>query len=152
MAYIFYEETVLGLLGVREEDEAVTHVYFGIQPSGAEEKKTPLIERTFLQLEEYFSGKRQVFDLPLAPKGTAFQKRVWQALMEIPYGQLRTYRQIAENVQNEKACRAVGLANNRNPIPIIIPCHRVVGSNGRLVGYAGGLDIKKKLLNIEAVE
>lgn len=152
MACVFYEETALGLLGIEEENGAVTHIYFGKHPAEAEEKKTSLIEQAFFQLGEYFSGMRRVFDLPLAPKGTEFQKRVWTALIQIPYGQLRTYRQIAECVHNEKACRAVGLANNRNPIPIIIPCHRVVGSNGRLVGYAGGLDIKKKLLNIEEAQ
>lgn len=152
MACVFYEETVLGPLGVQEEQGALTRICFGRHSTDAKERKTPLIEQAFSQLEEYFSGRRRVFELPLAPKGTEFQKRVWNALMEIPYGQLRTYRQIAQSVQNEKACRAVGLANNRNPIPIIIPCHRVVGSNGRLVGYAGGLDIKRKLLNIEAVK
>ena len=87
--------------------------------------------------------------MPLAPKGTSFQQKVWAALREIPYGETRSYKEIAAMVGNEKACRAVGMANNRNPLPIFIPCHRVVGANGKLVGYAGGLDVKTFLLNLE---
>ena len=87
--------------------------------------------------------------MPLAPKGTPFQQKVWAALQEIPYGETRSYKEIAAMVGNEKACRAVGMANNRNPLPIFIPCHRVVGTNGKLVGYAGGLDVKTFLLELE---
>jgi len=101
------------------------------------------------QLEAYFSGKLKSFDLRLAPEGTEFQKSVWRALCKIPYGETRTYKDIAESIGNPKAYRAVGLANNRNPISIIIPCHRVIGSNGKLTGYACGLDIKAFLLNLE---
>jgi len=89
------------------------------------------------------------FDLPLAPRGTPFQLKVWQALTTIPYGETRSYKQIAEQIGNSKACRAVGLANNRNPISIVVPCHRVIGANGKLVGYGGGLDVKKYLLELE---
>ncbi len=101
------------------------------------------------QLEAYFSGKLKSFDLKLAPEGTEFQKSVWRALCKIPYGETRTYKDIAESIGNPKAYRAVGLANNRNPISIIVPCHRVIGSNGKLTGYACGLDIKAFLLNLE---
>ena len=101
------------------------------------------------QLDEYFAGKRRVFDLPLRPHGTAFQRLVWDALLSIPYGETMSYGQIARLVGNPKACRAVGMANNRNPISIIIPCHRVIGSNGALVGYGGGLELKTRLLELE---
>lgn len=101
------------------------------------------------QLEAYFAGKLKSFDLKLVSEGTDFQKAVWKALCEIPYGETRTYKDIAESVGNPKACRAVGLANNRNPIAIIVPCHRVIGSTGKLVGYASGLDVKEFLLKLE---
>ena len=101
------------------------------------------------QLEAYFSGELKSFTLKLAPEGTDFQKSVWKALCEIPYGETRTYKEIAVSVGKPRAYRAVGLANNRNPIAIIIPCHRVIGSNGKLMGYASGLDIKEYLLKLE---
>jgi methylated-DNA-[protein]-cysteine S-methyltransferase len=101
------------------------------------------------QLEAYFSGKLESFDLKLAPEGTEFQKSVWKALCKIPYGETRTYKDIAASVGKPKAYRAVGLANNRNPIAIIVPCHRVIGSNGKLTGYASGLDVKAFLLKLE---
>ena len=115
-------------------------------------KKGPdaVTDLTSKQLEEYFNRKRYKFDVPLAPKGTVFQQSVWSALQEIPCGETRTYKQIAEKINNPKACRAVGLANNRNPIWILIPCHRVVGSDGGLTGYAGGLEMKQKLLELES--
>lgn len=102
-------------------------------------------------LREYFNGALKVFDLPLDVIGTPFQKQVWQALTEIPYGKTVTYKDIAVKINRPKAVRAVGMANNKNKIPIIIPCHRVIGSNGSLVGYGGGLHIKKKLLSLEGV-
>jgi methylated-DNA-[protein]-cysteine S-methyltransferase len=101
------------------------------------------------QLKAYFSGKLESFNLKLAPEGTDFQKSVWKALCEIPFGETRTYKDIAISIGKPKAYRAVGLANNRNPIAIIIPCHRVIGANGKLTGYASGLDIKEFLLNLE---
>lgn len=101
------------------------------------------------QLQEYFTGKRKTFDVQFSLKGTPFQMSVWQQLQSIPYGQTRTYKQIAEAIGSPKACRAVGMAIHNNPIAIIIPCHRVIGSNGKLTGYAGGLDLKQYLLNIE---
>lgn len=110
---------------------------------------TPLLLEAERQLQEYFCGLRKRFDLPLAPRGTEFQKKVWQALMDIPYGETRTYGEIAVAVGSAKACRAVGMANHVNPIPVIIPCHRVVGAGGKLTGYAGGLDRKQTLLALE---
>lgn len=104
------------------------------------------------QLNEYFSGERKSFNLPLAPKGTNFQKQVWQALTEIPCGETKSYGWIAKSIHNEKAVRAVGTANGANPIALIVPCHRVIGSNGKLTGYAGGLALKAKLLMHEGAQ
>lgn len=101
------------------------------------------------QLEEYFAGRRQTFDLPLRPNGTEFQRRVWEQLLQIPYGQTATYGEIAKRIGNPNAARAVGQACNANPIPIFIPCHRVVSSNSRLTGFALGLDVKSALLELE---
>jgi methylated-DNA-[protein]-cysteine S-methyltransferase len=101
------------------------------------------------QLREYFQGKRTAFDLKLHPKGTPFQKAVWKALAAIPYGETRSYGEIAKAVGNPAAVRAVGLANGRNPLPIVVPCHRVIGANGHLVGYGGGLPVKQALLDRE---
>ena len=101
------------------------------------------------QLEEYFAGRRKTFDLPLRPNGTDFQRRVWEELLQIPYGQTATYGEIAKRIGNPNAARAVGQACNANPIPIFIPCHRVVGSNSRLTGFALGLDVKSALLELE---
>lgn len=101
------------------------------------------------QLAEYFAGDRDAFDLSLQPSGTEFQRAVWQALAEIPYGETRSYGQIAQQIGRPKAARAVGMANNRNPIAVIVPCHRVIGANGTMVGYAGGLDRKTWLLDHE---
>lgn len=113
------------------------------------EQETPLLLRAFAQLEEYLAGTRREFDLPLAPAGTPFQRKVWDALLQIPYGQTRSYRQIAEAAESPKGFRAVGMANNRNPIAVFIPCHRVIGADGSMVGYGGGLEIKEHLLRLE---
>ncbi len=99
-----------------------------------------------IQLEQYFSGQREVFDLPIAPKGTPFQQKVWRALIQIKKGETKTYAWVAKKINNDRAVRAVGTANGANPIALIIPCHRVIGSNGKLTGYAGGLGLKAKLL------
>jgi methylated-DNA-[protein]-cysteine S-methyltransferase len=114
-----------------------------------EQTHHPILLETQKQLTEYFAGKRQQFDLPLDFEGTEFQQKVWQALLTIPFGETRSYRDIAEQIGNVKAVRAVGAANGKNPISIIAPCHRVVGANGKLVGFAGGLDNKDILLKIE---
>ena len=122
-----------------------------IDLSTASYKTTPGLLSAKRQLEEYFKGERQSFHLQIDDGGTPFQRSVWEALRNIPYGEVRTYKEIAQHIDNPKAVRAVGMANNRNPISIITPCHRVIGSNGSLVGYAGGLEVKEFLLNLEAV-
>ena len=114
------------------------------------QKETPLLRVAKQQLSEYFAGQRTVFDLPIKTAGTAFQQQVWQALKAIPYGETRSYKEIAAAIGNPKAVRAVGGANNKNPISIVIPCHRVIGSSGQLVGYGGGLDAKVFLLALES--
>jgi methylated-DNA-[protein]-cysteine S-methyltransferase len=131
----------------------VTGLYFGRErpPAGASAEETELLRNAARQLREYLAGKRRIFELPLAPEGTPFQRSVWDGLLAIPYGETRSYGEIARSVGNPRACRAVGMANNRNPIPVFIPCHRVVGSDGSLVGYGGGLDIKERLLRLEGI-
>lgn len=113
------------------------------------ERRSLILKKAELQLEEYLSGKRKDFDLPLDPRGTEFQKRVWEQLTKIPYGQTRSYKDIAKALNQESASRAVGSANGQNPLSIIVPCHRVISSNGSLGGYAGGLGIKEALLSLE---
>lgn len=117
-----------------------------------ENTQHPILLETQKQLNEYFAGQRQVFNLPLDFEGTEFQQKVWQALLTIPFGETRSYKQIAEQIGNVKAVRAVGAANGKNPISIIAPCHRVVGANGKLVGFAGGLENKDILLKIEKLQ
>ncbi len=117
--------------------------------SATETKDNPILSRAQVQLKEYFSGKRFSFDIPLEPKGTEFQKQVWQQLLQIPYGQHISYGEQAKRVGRPKAARAVGGANGKNPIGIIIPCHRVIGVSGHLTGFAGGLNIKTQLLALE---
>ena len=112
-------------------------------------KPDALVEAGFAQLFAYFSGARRTFDLPLAPVGTPFQQKVWRALCDVPYGQAASYREIARAVGNEKACRAVGMANHRNPIAIFIPCHRVIAADGGIGGYGAGIEIKRTLLALE---
>jgi len=136
-----------GPLTLTEEAGALARI--GFEDGGAADR-TPLLERAARQLEEYFAGRRREFDLPLAPAGTPFQREVWRALQRIPYGETRSYGEVAAMVGRPRACRAVGMADNRNPLPIVIPCHRVVGASGELVGYAAGLDIKRKLLALES--
>lgn len=116
---------------------------------GSQNQPCALADVAAEQLKEYFAGVRKTFDLPIKLCGTPFQMRVWQQLQKIPYGQTQTYKQIAEAIGKPKASRAVGMANHNNPIAIIVPCHRVIGSNGLLTGYAGGLDFKQYLLNLE---
>lgn len=153
MKYWEVLETDLMPLTLVCDDEALLCVNFGAaEPDGAVRKRTELIEKVSDQLKEYLTGERKTFDLPLRPEGTEFQKKVWDALTAIPYGETRSYQEIAVQIGNPKACRAVGMANNRNPIPVIIPCHRVIGANKSLVGYGGGLDIKVKLLEMEIPE
>lgn len=152
MNNIFFYETEIGIIGIRENNKSITDIYFSKVDTNDNIKETDLIKECFKQLKEYFEGNRVKFDLPLDARGTEFQKKVWNELLRIPYGETKSYKDIAVAMGNEKACRAIGMANNKNPIPIIIPCHRVIGSNGKLVGYAGGLNVKEKLLNIEKID
>ena len=152
MGNLFYYETPLGTIGIAETSDKITHLFFdtgNFSEKDHEEKETPILAEAARQMREYFNGKRREFDLPLAPAGTEFMRRVWEALQTIPYGETRSYKEIAGVAGNSKACRAVGMANNRNPIAIIIPCHRVIGANGDLIGYGGGLDKKRSLLDLE---
>ena len=151
MKYIWFYKTPIGKIAIGENDGAISCLLFdgASAPSDYQLLETPLIKSAAEQITEYFDGKRKQFDLPLNPRGTAFQKSAWDALQAIPYGETRSYKDIAVQINSPKACRAVGLANNRNPIPIIIPCHRVIGTNGSLTGYAGGLDVKRLLLDLE---
>lgn len=119
------------------------------QPQKALLQTTELLSMATIQLDEYFQGKRTTFSLPFKLTGTPFQLTVWKELQNIPYGQTTSYKEIAQKINKPKACRAVGMANNKNPLPIIIPCHRVIGSNGKLIGYAGGLKLKNYLLELE---
>ena len=148
----FYEETPVGRLCIGEENGSITRVTWKNIPVEAIQEETETIRRCKEQLDEYFKGKRTVFDLPLSPKGTPFQQKVWQALQEIPYGETRTYGEIAATIDKPKAARAVGMANNRNPVAILIPCHRVIGKNGDLTGYASGLKNKIWLLELEKIK
>ena len=148
MIYQYSYETKLGSVTIVEEDGALlaitTHrTYEGIK------QETPLINEAYRQLSEYLLGERKRFDLPLNPHGTVFQQQVWKALCDIPYGETRSYKQIAEAIGNPKAVRAVGMANNRNPLLIVVPCHRVIGANGKLVGYGAGIEKKEFLLKLE---
>jgi methylated-DNA-[protein]-cysteine S-methyltransferase len=148
----------VGALSLRAHDGKLCGVHFGAGPMASEqdERTAPtdadaeVIARSVDQLQEYFAGRRQVFELPLAPLGTPFQLKVWQLLAEIPYGQTRSYGELAKALGDANKSRAVGMANGRNPIPIILPCHRVIGSSGALVGFGGGLAIKRALLLLEA--
>ena len=113
------------------------------------QKDEACFAETLRQLRQYFAGDRRQFDCPMAPQGTPFQERVWQELRKIPYGETASYGAIAQRIGNPKACRAVGMANSKNPIPIIIPCHRIIGKDGSLTGFGGGLAVKKQLLDLE---
>ena len=148
MIYQYSYETKLGSITFVEEDGTLlaisTHRTFT-----ATVMETPFIKEVYHQFTEYLIGERKSFDLPFKLTGTDFQNRVWRALCEIPYGETRSYKQIAEAIGNPKAVRAVGMANNRNPLLVLVPCHRVIGSNRQLVGYAAGLDKKQFLLHLE---
>lgn len=140
----------LGALRLYAEADELVGVYLPDSegPDGAEQRSDVLV-RTAAQLAEYFAGERRVFDLPLGPRGTGFQSKVWRALLRIPYGETCSYGDIARKIGRPAAVRAVGAANGRNPIPIIVPCHRVIGANGSLTGYGGGLPAKRWLLEHE---
>lgn len=143
-------DTPFGRMGLSEESGTIVRLYLPNDGTPRiAEHETPLLAEGKRQLMEFFAGTRKEFDLPLCAEGTEFRKKVWKALLEIPYGTTITYGQLALTVGNPKAVRAVGQANHHNPIPILIPCHRVVGSNGSLTGYGGGMELKQQLLNLE---
>jgi methylated-DNA-[protein]-cysteine S-methyltransferase len=143
--------TPIGKIGLTEDGQAITCVDFISEEFVIDSTvtETKLLSEAYKQLMEYLSGERKDFELPLNPSGTPFQKKVWEVLRSIPYGETLSYKEVAQRAGNPKASRAVGMANNRNPIPVIIPCHRVIGADGKLVGYGGGLPTKVKLLTLE---
>ena len=143
-------ESPIGPLTLRASDAALTRLDFGPPAADTPLRPNAVIDQAAEELRQYFAGQRADFSVPLRPRGTEFQQKVWAALRTIPYGATRTYGQIAAQIGQPTASRAVGMANNRNPIAILIPCHRVVGASGELVGYAGGLDVKRRLLELEA--
>ena len=147
--YYGYYNSPIGILEIISSEDAILSVMFV-----DEEKQTdvtnPMLEKAIAQIDEYFKGKRKEFDLKVSFEGTDFQKKVWKELMNIPYGKTLSYKEMAINIDNEKAVRAVGSANSKNIISIIVPCHRVIGANGTLTGYAGGLHRKQWLLEHES--
>lgn len=140
----------IGPLTLTASADALVSLSFG-DAHGSGDAPTPLLRQSVRELEAYFAGERRTFTIPLSLAGTIFQKKVWSALLEIPYGVTATYGEIAARIGRPGGAVAVGQANSRNPIPILIPCHRVIGANGKLVGYAGGLRVKEALLEIEGI-
>ena len=156
-AIFMHRDAPIGLVRIVEQDGAITHVDMSScdgfeQRERGQEGTSPLLEAAARQLDEYFAGTRLEFELPLRPAGTAFQRQAWQALQAIPYGETRSYAQQARAVGRPTATRAIGAANGRNPIAIIVPCHRVIGSDGSLTGYAGGEAVKRWLLAHEGAQ
>ena len=153
MKYYSEIETPLGILTIIEENKYIVEIIFGRTEREESEifrkEDTDLLKETKKQLTEYFNKTRTEFQIPCKPKGTVFQKDVWNELMKIPYGETMTYQEVAFSIGNVRACRSVGRANNKNPIPILIPCHRVIGKDNKLLGYAGGMEIKEFLLRLE---
>lgn len=147
---ITFLETPIGVLKIVGDEEAIKLVTFTDEDQRSTDGKVPNVVRTAkFQLKEYFEGKRKVFDLQLSPEGTEFQRQVWEGLLEIPFGKTSTYAKQTVKLGDQKKLRAVGAANGRNPIAIIIPCHRILGSDGSLTGYAGGIERKQWLLKHE---
>ncbi len=156
MRYMYFYDTKMGQIGLAENGRALTHFFFSKQAGeatlpDAKITQTPLLKRAAQELSEYLDQKREIFTIPLEPSGTPFQMKVWQALLTIPYGKTKSYGEIAAQIGNPKASRAVGMANNKNPIAVFIPCHRVIGANGSMVGFGGGLHNKELLLRTEGL-
>jgi len=152
--YYTLMDTILGDIAIAGDEAGLKFINFrkghNAMAIGTDWKKDPaFLKNAVDQLTAYFEGSLKAFDFALAPAGTPFQQSVWKALAKIPYGKTASYKDIAISVGNPKAVRAVGAANGRNPLPIVVPCHRVIGADGKLVGYAGGLEIKKRLLGLE---
>jgi methylated-DNA-[protein]-cysteine S-methyltransferase len=151
MRHVFFYETDIGKIGIAEYKNRITNLYFSDKHISENMivQETKLLKEAAEQLRNYLCGYHKAFDLPLEAAGTIFMRTVWETLQAIPYGETRSYSEVAKGLGREKAARAVGNANNRNPIPIFIPCHRVIGANGHLVGYLGGLKVKEYLLRLE---
>lgn len=156
METIYFAEwkSPLGTLTLESDGEALTRIRlpaeeYEVDPAARRLRKPGLFRAAAVQLKEYFAGTRRTFDLPLNPAGTVFQHKVWNELVKIPFGETISYTELAERVGRPGSHRAVGAANGRNPLPIVIPCHRVIGKSGKLTGYAGGLEAKQKLLELE---
>ena len=156
MTYYTHVESPLGSLTLASDGTALTGLYLPVHKHGPEQSSwqrsddLPVFAAARRQLHAYFEGELKEFDLPLAPEGTAFQKRVWKQLEQIPFGKTISYGELARRIGNPNASRAVGLANGRNPISIVVPCHRVIGADGSLTGYGGGVERKDVLLRHEA--
>ncbi|WP_346889921.1 methylated-DNA--[protein]-cysteine S-methyltransferase [Clostridium sp. UBA1056] len=148
--YAFYDFE-FGILKIGYTDTAITFLK-QVDQIDVDNEHSALSDLAFDQVCEYLKGHRRIFDFPYELSGTEFQKKVWNALCQVPYGETRTYKEIASVVGNPKASRAVGMANNKNPLMVVVPCHRIVGTDGNLIGYAGGLDMKKALLELEGKE
>ncbi len=149
---LLFFHTSLGPMALAEEDGALIRLYLpGEGTPRLMPRETPLLREGREQLLAYLRGELKAFDLPLDPRGTPFQRAVWEGLRRIPYGTTCTYGELAARIGTPKAVRAVGQANHRNPLPIFIPCHRVIGKNGALTGYAGGLELKRSLLELEGM-
>lgn len=146
--YRDYFTSPIGMIELESNDQGITRLDFCERRQGV--APHPILEQAKFQLKEYFKGERQQFDLKIEMHGTDFQKSVWQRLLDIPFGETCSYHDIAKRIGNPKAVRAVGAANGRNPVALVVPCHRVIGSNGTLTGYAGGLERKAWLLRHEA--
>ena len=150
MIYTFVKSPIGDLLATKNDDGAVTHIHFaGATPAPEWNRDDRAFDDVRAELDAYFAGKLREFSLPLAPAGTDFQRAVWSFLRTIPYGQTRSYLDVANALGKPSACRAVGAANGANPIPIVVPCHRVIGANGSLTGFGGGIDVKRRLLALE---
>lgn len=149
--YLDYYKSPIGILEITSDEDSILSVIFvDEEKQDIEFNKVPrILKKAYVQLDEYFKGKRNKFDLKISFTGTDFQKKVWNELTNISYGEVVSYKYIAEKIGNEKAVRAIGNANSKNPISIIVPCHRVIGANGSLTGYAGGIERKEWLLNHE---
>ena len=151
-----YYDSQLGTVTLQANEQGLLGVWFETHTTkpedlGIQEDSFPIFQSVKEQLERYFAGDAVQFDVPIAAKGTPFQQSVWHALTTIPYGETWSYAQLADAIGNPKAVRAVGLANGKNPVSVIVPCHRVIGKNGKLTGYAGGIERKQRLLTIEGI-
>lgn len=150
MIYYGFRKFSLCNLWVYSNNDFIFNIAFSkLELIDCKNIETDLIQVAFLELEEYFEGKRQSFDFAINLEASLFRKQVLEAIQTMPYGQTKSYKEIAQMISNKKACRAIGMACNKNPLPIVIPCHRIIGSDGNLTGYAGGLELKKNLLNLE---